>query len=97
MKSGLFRSLDEIINEALQLLEDQDDLRRMVQVAIRGDERGEFTEYASGAELATDIKHILPRHQWEAPDYQRIALLRIEFVRGHRRRGRVRARKLTNA
>jgi antitoxin ParD1/3/4 len=64
VQSGLYNSASEVVREALRLLKEQDDLRRMrleelrrdIQKGIDSLERGEGIKYSSGAELAEGIE-----------------------------------------
>ena len=56
MESGHFSSPLEVIDEALHLLDEQDELRRATQDGLAALERGESREYESGAALVADIK-----------------------------------------
>lgn len=64
VKSGLYNSASEVVREALRLLKEQDELRRIrleelrreIQIGIDQIESGEFAVYESSEEFATEIK-----------------------------------------
>jgi antitoxin ParD1/3/4 len=64
VKSGLYNSASEVVREALRLLKEQDDLKRLrleelrreVQIGLDQLERGEYTVYANARDLIDDIK-----------------------------------------
>ena len=64
VQSGLYNSASEVVREALRLLKEQDELRRIrleelrreIQIGIDQIERGEFTVYESAEDLAVEIK-----------------------------------------
>ncbi len=64
VRSGMYHSASEVVREGLRLLKEQDEIRRIRLQELRKEvdrgtdqlERGEYTLYTSGKELADKIK-----------------------------------------
>lgn len=56
LASGLYASTNEVLREALQLLQKHNELRREIALGAEQLKRGDYKEYASVDELLDDIQ-----------------------------------------